>query len=40
MGAGGVLALVGVGHHLTWGLASAGLLVLSSPWTLRWVAGR
>jgi hypothetical protein len=35
--AGLVLVAVGIGHHVTVGLAVVGLLGCSSPWTLRWI---
>jgi hypothetical protein len=33
----GALVAVGIGHHVTVGLAVVGLLGCSSPWTLRWI---
>jgi molybdopterin biosynthesis enzyme len=41
LAAGGlVLVAVGMGHHLTLGLAGAACLAVTSPAVLRWVAGR
>ena len=37
--AAGVLVLVGIGHHVTGGLALVGVLGATSPWTLRWIVG-
>jgi len=35
-----VLVTVGIGHHLAVGLAMVALLAGSSPWVIRWIAGR
>jgi hypothetical protein len=38
--AGLALVTVGIGHHLAVGLATVALLAGSSPWVIRWIAGR
>jgi hypothetical protein len=34
------LVTVGIGHHLSVGLATVALLAGSSPWVIRWIAGK